>query len=542
MARRSSQYRPSHARLRRTPAACDEADKTSLLTSHTTPAGVGADTGSKPPVRGVPSTDPNPPSFARKHVPGPTPLPIVGNALDILKCPLSELMLQYARSHGPVVKFAIVSDVMHLISDPSALQYMHATNSRNYLDRWTPPGFGPLLYDGRLRGLVFSQGRYWMQHRHLVSTAFRSRAFLAHFVSVASSHSRFLIDDVWRAADSKTTIQVNIYEALRMLTLDVIGKAAFNASFNAMSKGSHPIETSLGVILHGVLDVIKSPIPLWRIMRTPGRAIVDANLQQLQKIEMDLIHERRASLQQEEAAAAAAVAAGEESPLPANDLLAKLLRARDSHKEVHFEDEDLMWDVHDVIFAGHETTASALSAAVWLIAGSPRVRKKVVAELDAVLPDDRAPEVSDLTQLGYLDMVFNEALRLYPPTALVGRISKEDDVIAGYAIPAGSNVLISPYVMGRLPELWGDDVEEFRPERFDSAQSAVRHPMTHTPFGAGPRVCLGARMATLQAKVVLATLFKYVEFERVDDELVVDYDSTVSFKSGMDMRIRKRVI
>lgn len=445
-------------------------------------------------------------------------------------------MLLYARQHGPITKFTIVSDVMHLISDPSALQHIHVNNAKNYLDRWTPPGFGPLLYDGRLRGLVFSQGRYWMQHRQIASAVFRSQSFLTHFVNVANTHSNTLVNQIWGLAHAhpSNVSKVNIYQAMRMLTLDVIGTAAFNTSFNAMQKGSHPIESALGQILHGVLDVIKSPLPLWKFMQTPGRTKVEHHLRTLQKIEMDLIRQRRASLQKN--------APGEESSSEApKDLLARLLHARDTHDEIHFQDKDLMWDVHDVIFAGHETTASALTAAIWLIAGSPHVRKKLVAELDAVLPDDRLPKISDLSQLGYLDMVFNEALRLYPPTALVGRISKNADVINGYEIPARSNVLVSPYVMGRLPELWGEDVLEFRPERFDQRKSSVRHPMTHTPFGAGPRVCLGARMATLQAKVVLATLFKHVEFERVDDNLVVDYDSTVSFKSGTDMRIRKRV-
>lgn len=430
-----------------------------------------------------------------------------------------------------------MSDVMHLVSDPIALQYINVTNSRNYLDRWTPPGFGPLLYDGRLRGLVFSQGRYWMKHRHLVSSVFRSRSFLSNFVSVATGHSKFLINDVWSLANAgPSDVQsINIYQAMRMLTLDVIGTAAFNTSFNAMRTGSHPIETSLSRILHGVLDVIKAPLPIWRFMRTPARKTVDENLRKLQQIELELINNRRQALVNNKIEGGGPV--GTE-----NDLLGKLLRARDSEKEIHFQDDDLMWDVHDVIFAGHETTASALSAAVWLVSGSPRVRKKLVAELDAVLPDNRDPVIEDLEQLGYLDMVFNEALRLYPPTALIGRIAKNDDIINGYKIPAGSNVLMSPYAMGRLSRLWGDDVNEFRPERFDPVQSSLRHPMTHTPFGAGPRVCLGARMATMQAKVVLATLFRNVEFERVDNELVVDYDATVSFKSGMDMRIRKRII
>lgn len=482
-------------------------------------------------------------------VPGPRPLPMVGNALDVIGVPISELMLSYARKYGPFLKFSIVNDVMHLVSDPVALQHIHVTNSRNYLDRWTPPGFGPLLYDGRLRGLVFSQGRYWMQHRQLVSSVFRSRAFLSHFVSVASNHVAYLIDNVWGlplTTDREITSQrkatstvVNVYQAMRMLTLDVIGTAAFGTSFGAMQAGGHSIEKSLASILHGVLDVIKSPLPLWRFTRTPGRARIDDSLRQLQAIELDLIHQRRASLTQSSGTNGLSDGDSHGTQLSEEDLLATLLRARDSARGDYFQDEDLIWDVHDVIFAGHETTSSALAAALWLIAGSPRVLRKIRAELDLVLEDGRAPNIEDLGNLVYLDMTFNEALRLYPPTALVGRIAKEADVIGCYEVPAGANVLVSPYVMGRLSQLWGDDVEEFRPERFDPEANTKRHPMSHTPFGAGPRVCLGARMATMQAKVVLATLLRRVDFDRLHDTLDVDYDSTVSFKHGMDMRIQR---
>lgn len=457
------------------------------------------------------------------QIPGPKPLPVVGNALDILDTPLSELMLRYSREYGPVVRFSIVSDVLHLVSDPQALQYINTTNAKNYLDRWTPPGFETLLYNGKLRGLVFTQRRYWMQHRQVVGQVFRSSRFLSNFVEVASEKTDFLINNVWRNSNGST---INIHQAMRMLTLDVIGSAAFGAQFGAMEAGHHEIESALSNILSGVLSVIKSPLPLWRVMQTPGRAKVQRDLESMQQIELSLINERRRRLE------------SDPHPENSNDLLAMLLKARDSSRKTYFKDEDLMWDVHDVIFAGHETTASALAAVIFLVAGSPRVMRCIQEEIRTVLPDGRTPKMEDLSKLRYLDMVLNESLRLYPPTALVGRVAKEKDVIAGYNVPAGANMLMSPYVMGRLESLW-DSPLEFRPERFLPEQVRKRHPMTHTPFGAGPRVCLGARMATMEAKMVLAMLFSKFTFERTTDRLEVDYDSTVSFKSGMDMKLKK---
>lgn len=460
-------------------------------------------------------------------IPGPDPLPVVGNALDILDCPLSELMLRYARQYGPLVKFSILADVLHLTSDPQMIQHITISNARNYLDRWTPPGFSALLYNDQLRGLVFSQGRYWMDHRKVVGSVFRSPQFLNHYVDTVTSKTQFLIQDIWKGKHLSTPL--NIYNAMRMLTLDIIGTGAFGTEFNAMKNGKHEIEESLSSILGGILNIIKSPVPLWRVCKTPGRARLERNLKRLQKIEMQLINDRRRQLRSEK----------NTSDVDKTDLLGLLLQAKDSASNVNFTDEDLMWDVHDVIFAGHETTASALSACIFLVAGSDRVLGKIREEIDSVLPPGTKITLEKLQELRYLDMVMKEALRMYPPTALVGRIAKEDDVISGHEIPAGSNILISPYVMGRLERLW-ENPNEFIPERFAPEQVENRHPMVHTPFGSGPRVCLGSRMATMEAKAVLAILYSEYSFERTTDDLVVDYDSTVSFKSGMDMKLHKR--
>lgn len=522
-----------------TPRACDIPPATAVDPVETIPdyaPTVGAYRRSNSEIQSQPRPTKTPPTSppllprepAKRDIPGPKRLPVVGNALDIVGCSLSDLMHRYAREHGPLLRFSIVNDELFLVTDPDGIQRITTSNSRNYLDRWTPPGFELLLYDGKLRGLVFSQGRYWMQHRQVVGSVFRSPDFLNHYVNTVIEKTTVMMDTLW---PNKLGATVNVHQQMRMLTLDIIGAAAFGAEFGAMTSenGAHEIETCLSNILHGVLDVIKAPLPLWRFMRTPGRTAIEDDLDRLQQIELGLIHRRREQLRQE---------GGHPKETSKKDLLGLLLRARDSDRNVNFRDDDLMWDVHDVIFAGHETTASALGAALFLIAGSPRVLRKIQEELREVLPGQRTPTFDDISKLKYLDMVLNESLRLYPPTALIGRCAKSADIISGYEIPAGANVLLSPYVMGRLEQLW-DNPEEFRPERFSEEQIAMRHPMAHTPFGAGPRICLGARMATMEAKVILAMVFQKYAFERTADKLEVEYDSTVSFKSGMDMVVRK---
>lgn len=470
--------------------------------------------------------------------PGPMPLPIVGNALDIVKLGLAELMLSYAKRFGPVVRFAILKNVCLLISDPDAIAWVNTGNSRNYLDRWTPPGFEALLYEGTLRGLVFSQGKYWMQHRQIVGKAFRSQEFLDNFVRAVCDKAQYLMDERWEKRGKIGRI-VNIHQEMRLFTLDVIGDAAFGTSFGAMQDGGHEIESRLSNVLEGVMKIIKTPLPLWKFLKTPARASIENDLKRLHEIELGLVNARRMRFDSEEVSMDNTQSS---SPLPKSDLLGMLLKARDSadNRAFNFTDDDLMWDVHDIIFAGHETTASALGSAIFQIAGSPRVQRSIQREIDDVLPDGRPLRYDDIDKLEYIGMVLNEALRMVPPTALIGRIAKDGDVICGYKVPAGTNVLMSPYVMGRLERFW-ENPNEFRPERFSKEAVAARNPMIHTPFGAGPRVCLGARMATMEAKAALAIIFQKYTFERTQDELVCDYNSTVSFKSGMDMKLRRRM-
>jgi len=497
--------------------------------------------------------------------PGPLALPGVGNALDVAFTGLNDVMLGYARRYGPFVKFRILNDTLLLVTDPETLQHVLSTNARNYLGRWVPIGFERLLYAGTLRGLVFSQGKYWAVHRRAASGAFRSPALLQSFCDSVGHHASYLLDELW-TRPGKLGAVVNVHADMRLLALDTVGAFAFGVEFGAMDAGGHEIETRLSRVLAGVLDLVKAPVPLWRVMRTPARAAIEEDMDKLRDIELSLIRARRARMSAEKTAAALAAvgeggahgdtpsaAAGRDAsaaaaagggaaalPPPHTDLLGLLLAARDSDRTAAaFTDDDLRWDVHDVIFAGHETTASALGATLFLVAGDERVTAKILDELRTQLGDRDPVTPADVDRLEYLGHVLNEALRLYPPTALVGRVSAADDVVAGYAVPAGSSVLMSPYALGRLERLWPEP-DAFRPERFGAPEAASRHPLTHIPFGAGPRVCLGARIAVLESKIILAMLLRRYVLVRTTDTLDAEYASTVSFPSGMDMRLRRR--
>jgi cytochrome P450 len=154
--------------------------------------------------------------------------------------------------------------------------------------------------------------------------------------------------------------------------------------------------------------------------------------------------------------------------------------------------------------AGHETTGIGTGWAWYWISQHPEVERRLHAEVDEVL-GDRMPTLEDLPRLKYTRMVFEEALRITPPVWCVDRRARDDDTIRGFRIPAGSYVLISPYVMHRHPKYW-DDVLQFRPERFAEGASADRPAYTFFPFGGGPRRCIGMRFAMMEGVLFLAVL------------------------------------
>jgi len=144
-----------------------------------------------------------------------------------------------------------------------------------------------------------------------------------------------------------------------------------------------------------------------------------------------------------------------------------------------------------------------------------------------------------LNEMKYLRNVLDESLRLYPPVPIDGRRAIEDDILpSGHHIPANTFVLYSSLLMHRRKDLWGEDAEEFKPERF---QTALSHPYMFVPFHAGPQVCLGQNMAYREAKVLTCMLLRRFRFELVKDQVVVPRKSIVMpARDGVRMLISPR--
>ncbi|NJN54455.1 MAG: cytochrome P450 [Anaerolineae bacterium] len=192
-----------------------------------------------------------------------------------------------------------------------------------------------------------------------------------------------------------------------------------------------------------------------------------------------------------------------------------------------------------MLIAGHDTSTASLTWTLYLLSQHPAQMAQAVAEVDAVLGDDD-PTESHLNQLEFLDMAFKEALRLYPPIHIGNRMAATDLDVTGYEVKAGTRVMYSIYLAHRDEKQW-ENPEQFCPHRFDKSVRGQRSPLTYVPFGGGPRNCIGATFAQIEAKIVLARIFQKFSLTLVPGQKIKPHmGATLEPKPGVKMVIGKR--
>lgn len=387
------------------------------------------------------------------------------------------------RRYGDVVAFPAPRTPAWLVNDPAAVRRVLQDNHRNY-DKRTVQYDALALVTGQ--GLLTSDPPLWLRQRRLVQPAFHASALDGVASHAARASGRVLAE--WDGLSDGAVADVD--DAMMRATLDVIAGALLGAD---LSGRAEPIVGSVLTALDTVVERARSPLRLPPAVPTPRNLRLRRSLRTLDAAVAGVVSARRA----EEPAAA-------QRRTP--DMLDLLLAARDSDDPGSggMSERLLRDEIATMIIAGHETVASALSWAWHLLATHPRVQDQLHAELDAVL-GERLPTYDDVARLPFTRAVLDETLRLYPPAWVLTRRAREDDVLAGHRLPAGSLVIISPWVLHRHPDVFAD-AEHFAPVRFlpDRRDEVPRG--SYIPFGAGPRLCIGRDTALLEGVLVLAAL------------------------------------
>jgi enediyne biosynthesis protein E7 len=339
---------------------------------------------------------------------------------------------------------------IYVINHPDDARRVLVSNHANY-----SRGFGL----DRVRvllgnGLVTSDGELWRTQRYLMQPLFHRRV-VARFGELLDAITERLIAR-WDGYLARGE-QVNVTDEMSEVTLEFILRAIFGTDLDRLTE-------TLG---HN---------PFWLVASNPERNLTFASqFYQLRRLVADLARRRR------------------EDGAEHFDFLGMMLNARAKGTGAPMGERELVDEVMTLIIAGHETAASGLNSAWYLLSQHPEAEARMHAEIDAAA-EQRAPSLIATEALHYTRAVVSEALRLYPPVWLMSRTANGPDVLAGFEIPAGADVLLSPYLVHRHPDFWSEP-EAFRPERFAQDPDAGRARCAYFPFGAGPRHCIGETLA-----------------------------------------------
>ncbi|GAA3645890.1 cytochrome P450 [Lentzea atacamensis] len=408
-----------------------------------------------------------------REAPGPRGYPVVGVGPDLAR-DLVGTFTRAWREHGDVVRFPLPgSRRLFLVNHPDHVRQVLEYKQPIYpKDPLSVGKFEPFVGNG----LFTSNGEFHFRQRRLAQPVFKG-ARVASYAPVMVTAAGELAHR-WRDERVET---VDLTPEMMRLALDIVMRTVFSAD--------------LGGRTAEIADAVRTcnahtNARLQRFVELPGtrltpahrrfvaaRALVDGFVH-------DLIQRRR------------------RDPADRDDMLSRLLSAGGrGMTDQHVRDE-----IVTIFLGGYETTALSLVWTFSLLSRHPAVEDAVRAELSEIV-GGRPVADSDLPRLSYLRMVYQEALRLYPPVWTMSRSPIEDDVLGGCRIPRGSQVFISPYLLHRHPEFW-DNPEGFQPERF-ARQRATQQPLySYMPFSRGPRLCPGASIALFEAPLVIARLLQ----------------------------------
>jgi cytochrome P450 len=231
------------------------------------------------------------------------------------------------------------------------------------------------------------------------------------------------------------------------------------------------------------------------------------------------------------------IAARRAAGLARRDLLSVLVSARDEEGRA-MSDEEVRDEILTLFIAGHETTASALAWALYLLGQHPEALERARGEASALR--GRPATAADLPRLGFCLQVFKEAMRLYPPIYVMARRCLVDVRIGSFDLPRDTALIISPWTLHRRPEIWPDP-ERFDPSRFEPAAEQARDKLAYLPFGAGPRICIGNHFSLMQGPLALATLLARLDLELVTRAPIEpEAHATLRPKGGVPMRVTAR--
>lgn len=448
--------------------------------------------------------------------PGPKGHPIWG-LIEEFRGDMLGFYQSAMEEHGDVVRLRLLWINTYAITHPDHIRYVLQENNRNYRRNRFVNG---LIKRYLGEGLFTLDGESWLSRRRLMQPAFHRYRLHALANLMTDATETMLVGWEQHPANEPLAIE----EEMMKVTLRIAGRALFSVDLLGDSK---KVGDAFVDATGYTSRRMQSPFLPPRFVPTAENRRFNRAEKTLDQTIYRIIRERRQRVRDGNEAVESA------------DLLTMLMAARDEETGEVMTDEQLRHEIALLMFAGHDTTANALTWTFYLLSQHPAAEAKLHAELATVL-NGRLPSVDDLPHLPYTRMVIEESMRLYPPAWSIGRQNIEPDTIGSYHIPAKANLIIPIYAIHRDPRWWPEP-ERFDPERFSPERSADRHKFAYLPFGGGPRLCIGSNFAMMEAQLVLATIAQRFRLRLVPDHPVAPAPVVMLCTShGLPMLVERR--
>jgi len=409
------------------------------------------------------------------------PLPFPRSLMAVIRNPIEGWCK--AVYEEPVFLEQMPGQLLAFVTDPDAVQ----TVLQNTGDAFVKSDVDRRLLSPMVgEGVLTAEGKKWRWQRHTTAPLFRHGELLCYVEAMSSAAKRVV--ERWREA-GPNSVQ-NVDQTMIRASFEIIADTmlphddGFDIALIERCMSDY-LAVSTWDIAYALLHV-----PQW--MPFPGKSRSRGAAKTMRQAMADLIEERR------------------RSGLAYDDLLGRMMAASDPETGEPMANGQVIDNLLTFLLAGHETTATMLTWTLYLLAKAPEWQERLAAEARAVAGDGDIT-ADHVAQMGLTRQVLNEAARLYPPVPVITRLATKNVELAGHRVPAGALCVIPIFAIHRHTQLW-DDPDIFDPPRFSDDLHATRARCTYMPFGAGPRICMGAAFANIEAVTILATLLRDVRF------------------------------
>eukprot|EP01134_Creolimax_fragrantissima_P006314 CFRG6314T1 len=464
----------------------------------------------------------------RKLPPGPFSLPWIGTLGLVFNLHrFDDYLMEMTRKYGRTFSISFVgNDDAIMVTEPGNVEHVLSTNFKNYIKG---PRFREVFTELLGNGIFNSDGPAWAMQRKVASHMFSTKTLREDMMPVFSRHIEEAVEILNKVADSGEVIDMQ--KLFLDLTLNSVAEIAFGCDLLGQ-KNTCLDGFGDAFDLAQRYSVLRYLYPYWRIARYfqfGSEVSLSSAITDLNECVATVIKNRRKL----------AVTKELES---CTDLLSRFMSIRDENGH-GFNDSYLHSVVTNYMVAGRDTTANAMTWALYNLCTNPEVETGFVKEIALTLGDGMLPSYECVKKMEYVQAIVMETLRLYPSVPRNLKYCVADDYLPdGTFVPAGTSVGYLPHVQGRMESVWGMDAEKFKPERFiRKYRQDMPTPFEFIAFQAGPRTCLGINMAYLEAKLTLINLFQKFKFELVNNEKpAICFTLTSPMIHGLPVRVSKR--